>query len=189
MRRLIKERFLPEDYEQHLFAKFLKCKQGTRTVSDYSSEFMRLLARTEIAESEQQLVTRFIDGLNTDIILEKGVTPAFTLSKAQSLALRAESKACCRSNVRAEHEFKQLQSVNSRPKTFPSESDKQVSSDAAGSDNVHKGIIGSNNPYAKPRGDLCYRCKQPGHISNQCPRRHTNIVDGEATSGCNKLKE
>lgn len=29
---------------------------------------MRLLARTEVAESEQQLVARFVDGLNTDIM-------------------------------------------------------------------------------------------------------------------------
>lgn len=51
MRRLIRDHFLPADYEQHLFAQFLKCKQGNRNVSDYSCEFMRLLAHSEVAES------------------------------------------------------------------------------------------------------------------------------------------
>lgn len=134
-------------------------------------EFMRLLARSEVVESEQPLVTRFIDGPNNDIILEMGVTPVFSLSKAQSLALRAESRAYCRSNVRADSEYRRMQSVNTRSKHLQVEGDKSVNSEATETDLIRKGVVGANNPYAKPRGDLCWRCEQTGHISTQCPKR------------------
>ncbi|XP_043805259.1 pre-mRNA-splicing factor ATP-dependent RNA helicase DEAH1-like [Manihot esculenta] len=30
---------------------------------------------------------------------------------------------------------------------------------------------GRTNPYQKPTGDICYRCRQSGHRSNNCPER------------------
>jgi hypothetical protein len=37
----------------------------------------------------------------------------------------------------------------------------------------------NHGPYARATGDVCYRCFQPSHRSNNCPKRkQANLVEG-----------
>lgn len=64
MKALLKARFLPADHEQILFTEFQSCTKGSRSVSEYTEEFLRLQVRCNLAETEDQQVTRYIHGLN-----------------------------------------------------------------------------------------------------------------------------
>lgn len=63
MRKLIRAKFLPQDYKQQLFVKLQHRQQGAKSVEEYVSEFYSLVAKNQLHESEE-LVSQFIDGLN-----------------------------------------------------------------------------------------------------------------------------
>jgi len=92
MKRLLKARFLPPDFEQRLFQQYQECRQGGRTIQAYVDDFYRLSARNDLMETEDQQVARFIGGLRVAIQDKVSMHPVFTLNQAVSLATRAEKQ-------------------------------------------------------------------------------------------------
>ncbi|GKE05243.1 transposon ty3-I gag-pol polyprotein [Tanacetum coccineum] len=58
MKRMIKGRFLPPDIEQILYQQYHTCVQGKRTIADYTGEFLRLQARCNLRETDEQSAAR-----------------------------------------------------------------------------------------------------------------------------------
>ncbi|KAI3429985.1 uncharacterized protein J3R85_008494 [Psidium guajava] len=54
MKRLLKQEFIPPDYEQIMFQRYQRCQQGTRSIHEYTAEFMRLAERNNLSETEGQ---------------------------------------------------------------------------------------------------------------------------------------
>ena len=90
MKGLLKGRFLPADYDQILFIQFQNCAQGNRTVSDYTEEFLRLQVRCNLAETEEQQVARYINGLNDAIQDRLMMQQIWSIDQAQALVLKAK---------------------------------------------------------------------------------------------------
>ena len=89
MRKLLKGRFLAPDYQQYLFQEYQGCTQGTKTVSKYTQEFLRLLARCDLLEREQQ-ARRYLSGLKYSIQEKIGLQTVWSVDEAHNLALKAE---------------------------------------------------------------------------------------------------
>ncbi|KAJ9562400.1 hypothetical protein OSB04_007560 [Centaurea solstitialis] len=178
MKQLMSDRFLPEDYEQILYRMYLDCSQGSKSVSEYTTEFIRLSDRNEIGETEGQRVARYTNGLKVSLQEKIGLQTAWTVAEASSLAMKAElieksgrksisyrqSQEIGESSTGAK-EFDVPRNTNPPPKT--------PTSNPNGGSQLKATLPKNPNPYAKPTGTKCYRCGLPGHKSNECPNRKT----------------
>ncbi|XP_057469681.1 uncharacterized protein LOC130758770 [Actinidia eriantha] len=174
MRKLMEERFLPPDYQQELFRQYQECRQGVRTSEAYTEEFYRLSARNNLPESEDQQIARFVNGLRVAIRDQVSLHTLYSLNEAVTLAKKVESQQN-RTNTRPQYSNKGKQPVPSPQPQPVTNSGSQTKAATTGS-TTRQG--GNPNPYAKASGDKCYRCGEPGHRSNTCPKRATvNLVE------------
>uniref|UniRef100_A0A6N2L5E8 CCHC-type domain-containing protein n=1 Tax=Salix viminalis TaxID=40686 RepID=A0A6N2L5E8_SALVM len=199
MRQLMMDRFLPVDYEQHLYRLYHNCVQGGRTVEDYTDEFLRLAERNSLSETQGQTVSRYVNGLTTSIQDRIGLQVFWDVHEAQNMAMKAqhleeglkerelkEKKTNYGNNNtyprkaadpfvpnREKKEFQPMQRNNYKGQNYRGESSQNNDS------NQNRNQRPNHGPYARATGDVCYRCFQPGHRSNNCPKRkQANLVEG-----------
>jgi len=191
MRRLLRYRYLPPDYEQILFQQYQDCRQGSRTVQTYVEEFHRLSSRNNLLESDAQQVARFIGGLCLNIQDRVSIHTIYSLTEAINLATKAETQldrtrptSVARVPVESIH-------VAAHKGKFPLNTSPSMSNFIKGPSSSRTqmttaGVVppeAPRNPYSRPASDKCYRCGQPGYRSNQCPKWGVvNLIEpGEGT--------
>lgn len=64
LKRLMRACSVPPDNEGVFFQHYQHCFQGNRSVTEYTCDFHRLPARNNLSETEEQLIARFIKGLD-----------------------------------------------------------------------------------------------------------------------------
>ncbi|GJV46367.1 putative CCCH-type zinc finger family protein [Tanacetum coccineum] len=156
MKRMIKGRFLLPDIEQILYQQYHTCVQGKRTIADYTGEFLRLQARCNLRETDEQSAARYISGLNSSIQERFSLTPIWSVDQAQNMAMKEERMAS-KTGVGFRHSNMESSSnYRSRPNpiqsTIPSTTTTTSSSKASGSggDKNKESQPVNSNPYARP---------------------------------------
>ena len=67
LKKVMKKRFLPDNYKQDLYLKLHHLKQGDKKVEDYIREFEDLMMRSDIPKEEEQTIAWFLGGLQKEI--------------------------------------------------------------------------------------------------------------------------
>jgi len=92
MKEQLKEKYLPIDYEQMMFEEMLQLRQGSLTVDQYTDRFHELTVRSRIAETDQQTLARYRNGLRGELYKEMLIARLIMVEEAYQLALRIEKQ-------------------------------------------------------------------------------------------------
>nr|XP_023923494.1 uncharacterized protein LOC112034904 [Quercus suber] len=172
-------RFLPPDYQQKLFRQYQDCRQGTRTVNEYMEEFDRLANHNDLEETEDQRISRFVHGLRVSIRDRVSLQTLYTLNEVVTLSKKIEfqhlrtgskfSNSSSESSSSIANKGKQpMFTPRSQPMVRENSGVNQSTVAVAGSASQP---IANASPYARPTGNKCYRCGEPGHRFSTCPKR------------------
>ncbi|GJY62546.1 reverse transcriptase domain-containing protein [Tanacetum coccineum] len=63
VKKCMRSNFIPHNYQQ-----LQNLKQGSKSVEDYTTKFYQLIARNDIQETDDQLISRYIGGLKAQIM-------------------------------------------------------------------------------------------------------------------------
>jgi len=70
LKELMRTRFVPSHYYRDLYNRLARLVQGGKSVEDYHKEMEMIMARANIEEDEQRIMSRFLGSLNSNIASE-----------------------------------------------------------------------------------------------------------------------
>jgi hypothetical protein len=88
----MKEKFIPKDYQITLFQRMQNLRQKLMTVKEYTEEFYRINIRAGHRESDDEKVSRYMNGLRYDIQDEMRMMNIRMVEDAYQMALKDEEK-------------------------------------------------------------------------------------------------
>ena len=90
MKKKLEVQFLSFNSQQTLYLRLHSLRQGGRSVEAYIEEFHMLVARNDLGKSDDQLVARYLGGLQPNIQEALSLHHLWTVSKAFHRVLTAE---------------------------------------------------------------------------------------------------
>ncbi|XP_071686227.1 uncharacterized protein [Rutidosis leptorrhynchoides] len=162
MKRLMREKFLPENHRQQAFVEYHNLRQHSMSVEEHIHEFDKLRMRCDVNEPEEQLIARFLGTLKPEIADVVTLQPYWTYTDVCTLALKVEKHI---SKGKSKSPFIR---TTPPPKTTPTMADK-----GKGESRVISPPTGST-----VRSPKCYKCQGTGHYARECPnQRNATIWD------------
>ena len=153
MKKHMRGAFLPYNYQRLMYQRLQNLKQGLRSVDEYTTEFYQLIARNEIQETEDQLVSRYIGGLKFQIQDVVNMFDPVSIFAAHQRALVVEKQTKRSSNA----------TTNVSAGGSGSGVNKAVGS------GVNKAVSSSSGGQFNRTGGLkCFGCGEVGHRKSEC---------------------
>ncbi|XP_013624806.1 PREDICTED: uncharacterized protein LOC106330972 [Brassica oleracea var. oleracea] len=151
------------NYERTVYNKLQNLRQGSRTVDEYADEFSLLLTRTDIYDSAEQLVSRFIGGLRPQLQTALAQFDPTTIAEAHRRAASFEQTQ--RSSPWTNQSSRSRTSEQKTTPTTTKEGDAQPQTTGQPEDpNLRRST--------RPPALKCYTCGEPGHRQSACPNKN-----------------
>ncbi|CAN0886041.1 hypothetical protein LINGRAHAP2_LOCUS15259 [Linum grandiflorum] len=184
MKQLMLDRFLPNDYEKILYKMYVNCVQGRMSVTEYTTEFLRLTEHNRLGETEGKKVMRYINGLKGSIQEKMRLQTMWTVTEASTLALKVELMEKSPKNFSSIKRFPPQEysdvAIDKEKDVGPNEPNNTESTSGVSISNPNKGMNPKPaNPYARLTSDKCLCCGGQGHKSDVCPSRRTIAILNE----------
>jgi hypothetical protein len=137
------------------------CSQGSKSVEKYTDEFHKLLARVDLSESVEQLVSQYIGGLRPQIQDMVNLFDPMNISAAHQRALLVK-KTLARGSL----------GIFGRGGTrgYNRSGGSFLNRGTTPSNGPNKGTTttGQSSRIGAPTGPKCFRCGEPGHWIADC---------------------
>ncbi|XP_013588872.1 uncharacterized protein LOC106363133 [Brassica napus] len=170
LKKHMRRAFLPYNYERTLYNKLQTLRQGSRSVDEYATDFFLMVARTILAETEEQLVSRFIGGLRFQIQTALQQFNPTTVSEAhqRALAMELQFRSSWNSGTnRARNGSQSSDSTTATDATQP----RLSSTRSAEAPATNTETIAQSRP-ARTGALRCFTCGETGHRQTACPNQN-----------------
>ncbi|KAF7145040.1 hypothetical protein RHSIM_Rhsim04G0049200 [Rhododendron simsii] len=142
--------FLPHNYSRTLYQRLQNLWQNTRSVNDYTMEFYQLVARNDLAETNDQLISRYVGGLRQSFQYALNVLDLYSVSDTHQLAIQLEKQAS----------HKPVTSWGGTSRTTTPTPAKPAALPPPAAPPINRATGGS--------GFRCFKCGELGHRAVEC---------------------
>ncbi|KAB2623199.1 hypothetical protein D8674_025381 [Pyrus ussuriensis x Pyrus communis] len=160
--------FLPSNYSRLVYQQAQNLRQGNRTVTEYTTEFYQLIARSDIVETEEHMVSRYIVGLRIPFQDTLNLFDHFSVVKAHQRALQIEKQMSRKENTGGSWAASSSNNQGGVSNSAPSRLQAPQVHNTRTNSNTTPGKAQTVGP--ERGGSRCFNCGEYGHRMAVCTK-------------------